>query len=301
MAVVTSAILNALRTGFKAEFQKLFNETPSSWNVVATLINSKSAGNTYGWLGQFPSLREWVGDRVFKSIQEHGYTITNKKFESTVGVPRTAIEDDQLGVYKPLFGEMGRAAKVFPDELIFPLLKDGINKSCFDGQNFFDTDHPVYPNVDGSGVAATVSNYEAGTDPMWFLLDTSRTLKPIIFQERTKAEIEALTSTDNEAVFMRDEYPYGIRYRCNAGYGFWQLAYCSQKPLTEANFDAAYDAMAAFTADGGRPMGIKPTLLVVPTNLRKAAQNIIKSKIKANGESNTNADLVDIHVTPWLN
>jgi len=64
-------------------------------------------------------------------------------------------------------------------------------------------------------------------------------LKPLIFQERTTPELEALTSTQDEAVFMRDEYRYGIRYRCNAGLGFWQMAYKSQATLDTANFNAA--------------------------------------------------------------
>lgn len=301
MAVVTNALLNALRTGFRAEFQRALQETPSSYASVATLVPSSSASNTYGWLGQFPQLQEWIGSRVLRDIKEHAYAIVNKRFESTVEVPRTAIEDDEIGVYKPLFSEMGRAAKTFPDKLVFDLIKAGTATACFDGQNFFDDEHPVYANVDGTGAATSVSNFTDGTKPAWYLLDASRALKPVIFQERTKPELDVITTTDNDAVFMRDQYPYGIRYRCNVGFGFWQLAYCSKADLTETTFDAAYDAMAAFKADGGRPLGVKPTLLVVPTTLRTAAQNIIKAKTKANGATNTNADIVELLVTPWLN
>ena len=46
-----------------------------------------------------------------------------------------------------------------PDELIFNLLKNGFTSPCFDGQNFFDTDHPVIgedgvTTATGSPVAA---------------------------------------------------------------------------------------------------------------------------------------------------
>ncbi|GFK94428.1 hypothetical protein NNJEOMEG_02273 [Fundidesulfovibrio magnetotacticus] len=301
MALITPAIITALFTGFKAEFQRVFGETPAHWDKVATLMPSTSRANTYGWLGQFPQLVEWVGERVLKDMAAHGYAITNKLFESTVGVKRTDIEDDEVGVYKPLFGEMGRAAKSFPDELVYALLKLGLSTACYDGQNFFDTDHPVYPKVDGTGVAATVSNYDAGTDPAWFLLDTSRVLKPVLFQERTKPELSAMTDGKDEAVFMTDTYRFGIRYRCNAGFGFWQTGFCSKKALTDANFDAAYDAMCAFKADGGRPLGIKPTLLVVPTNLRTAAAEVVQVARRSDGSDNPNAGLVDVLVTPWLN
>jgi phage major head subunit gpT-like protein len=301
MAIVTNALLTSLKTGFKGEFQRVYGETPSDFEQIATVVPSSTSSNTYGWLGQFPQLREWIGDRVLKDMKEHGYAIENKLYESTVGVARTSIEDDQLGIYKPLFGEMGRAAKVVPDELSFGLLKNGAATRCFDGQNFFDADHPVFPNVDGTGAAKTVSNLDGGDGPAWYLLDNSRVLKAVIFQERTKPELQALTSPDDEVVFIRDEYRYGVRYRCNVGFAFWQLAYCSRKPLTDANFNAAYDAMAAFTADGGRPLGIRPTHLVVPTNLRTAAQEICVSARKANGADNTNAGLVKTIITPWLN
>lgn len=300
MAVVTPGILSALNTVFRGEYQKAFAETPSDHAEVATPVPSSAASNTYGWLGQFPKLREWVGDRVLKDMAAHGYAITNKLFEGTVGVKRTDIEDDSTGVYKPLFAEMGRAAKVHPDELCFSLLKAGLTTLCFDGQFFFDTDHPVYPDVDGTGTAATVSNLAAGTDPAWMLLDTSRIIKPIIFQERTKPELQALIKSDDEAVFMRDEYRYGVRYRCNAGYGLWQLAYCSKLPLNTANFNSAYTAMTSILADGGRPLGVRPTLLVVPPTLRTAALETVSVSRLANGADNPNAGVVKTLITPWL-
>jgi len=301
MAILTPALVSALFTGFRAEFQRVYGETPSHWDKVATLMPSTSKSNTYGWLGQFPQLVEWIGPRVLKDMAAHGYTIVNKLFESTVSVPRVAIEDDEVGVYKPLFGEMGRAAKSFPDELVYGLLRLGLSTLCFDGQYFFDVDHPVYPNVDGTGAAAIVSNFTDGTDPAWYLLDTSRVLKPVLFQERTKPELSSMTDGKDEAVFMTDAYRFGIRYRCNAGFGFWQTAYCSKKPLNDANFNAAYDAMAAFAADGGRPLGIKPTLLVVPTNLRTPAAEVVQVARRTDGSDNPNAGIVDVLVTPWLN
>jgi len=300
MAIITPALIVALLTGYKAEYQRVFGETPTDWEKLATLMPSSSKGNTYGWLGQFPSLIEWVGSRTVKDMAAHGYSITNKKYESTVGVPRTDIEDDNVGVYKPLFGEMGRAAKSHPDALVFELLLAGLSTLCFDGQYFFDTDHPVYPNADGTGEATSVSNYQAGALAPWFLLDCSRVLKPLIFQERTKPELTAMTDTKDESVFDTDTYRLGVRYRCNVGFGFWQLAYCSKADLTPENFNAAYAAMCAFKADGGRPLGVKPTLLVCGPSLRTKALEITKATRLASGADNINQGVVDALVTPWL-
>lgn len=300
MAIITPALLSGLRTGFSKAFQDALAATPTDWEKVATRVPSSSASNTYAWLGQFPALREWVGDRVLKDMAAQAYQVQNKLYEGTVAVKRTDIEDDNVGVYTPLFAEMGRAAKAHADQLVFALLAAGETTTCYDGQNFFDTDHPVYPNVDGTGTATLVSNLQAGTGPAWYLLDTSRALKPLIFQERTTPELDALTSTQDEMVFMSDTYRYGVRYRCNAGFGFWQLAYKSKAALDAGNFNAAMAAMMQAKADGGRPLGVKPTTLVVPPSLRADAMALIEAQLTTGGVSNPNYKAVEVIVSPWL-
>ena len=208
MAVVTSSLVSALRVGFQREFQDALSSAPSQWDRLSTRVPSSSAGNTYGWIGQFPKLREWSGDRSFKNIKEHGYSVMNNLYEATVDIPRTAVEDDDIGVYAPLFREMGYAAGTHPDEIVFGLLKNGMSGTCYDGKAFFAVDHPVYLNADGSGDAETVSNWlrPAAVDGTvtdgtpWFVLDVSRPLRPFIFQERTAPELQVITNPDNEFV-----------------------------------------------------------------------------------------------------
>ncbi|MDO8769569.1 MAG: Mu-like prophage major head subunit gpT family protein [Burkholderiaceae bacterium] len=297
---LTPATILALRTAYSSKFQTAFTGAESILDRVATRVPSSTAGNTYGWLGQWPGFREWVGDRVFKDMAAHAYAVTNKDWESSVAVSRNDIEDDNVGVYNPMFEEMGRAAKVHPDELAFALLKAGEGTLCYDGQNFFDTDHPVYPNVDGTGVATTVSNLQAGAGPAWYLMDVSRAIKPLIFQDRKSPQFTYMTGNDDESVFMRKEYRFGVDSRSNVGFGFWQMAFKSKAALTPANFEAAYAQMASQTTDGGRVMGLRATVLVVPPNLRAEALAITKADLISGGETNVNAGLVETIVTPWV-
>ena len=301
--IITPATLTALMTTFRREFDAGVTSVEPAWNKVATLVPSTTKGNTYGWLGQFPQMREWIGDRVVKDMQAHGYEILNKNWESTVGVPRPDIEDDNLGIYLPIMREMGRAAAIHPDELIYPLLAAGGSTLCYDGQNFFDTDHPVYPNVDGTGTPATVSNQDIpATDPgaAWYLLDVSRAIKPIIFQERVKPDLQQMTKSDDEHVFTEDEYRYGVRARSNVGFGFWQMAYKSRQPLTKENYAKARTAMMNFKADGGRPLAIRPTLLVVPPSLEGAGFEVLKANRAAAGATNVYQGTAELLVSPWL-
>lgn len=301
--IITPETLKSLMTGFRAEFEQAKAKAEPSWDKVATRVPSTSKSNTYGWLGQFPRLQEWVGDRQVKDMQAHGYQIENKLFESTVGVQRTDIEDDNLGVYTPMMQEMGYSAAIHPDELVFELLKDAHNQECYDGQNFFDDEHPIYPNVDGTGDPNLVSNQsvpETDPGPAWFLLDISRALKPLIFQERVPADLQAMTDPDHHTVFTKDEYQYGIRSRSNAGFGFWQMAHRSQQPLTKENYGKARQAMMELKADGGRPLGIRPGLLVVPPALEGQALEVLEAERMANGATNIYRNTAELLVTPWV-
>lgn len=305
MAVITNALLGALRTEVRRNFRDAYEamQATSFYRDVAMIAPSSSASNTYDWLGDFPELREWVGDRVVKDIKENAYQLTNKLYEGTIGIQRTAIEDDTVGGLEPRIRHMGQSAARHPDRMIAALIASGGAALCYDGQNFFDTDHPVYANHDGTGAASTVSNIQAGAGagPAWYLLDTASEMKPFIFQERTKPEFDIMKNPkDADTVFMKDQYLYGIRYRCNAGYGFWQKAYKSQQALNGDNLDAAIAAMMSFKGDGDRPLGITPTLLVVPPALRAAANKTVKVMLAEGGASNANYDAVKVLVTPWL-
>lgn len=287
MAIVTPALLQALFTGFRSDFQEGMKQADPQWHKVAMEVPSTSKSNTYGWLGKFPAFREWVGDRVLHDMQAHGYAVANKTFESTMGVNRDDIEDDNVGVYSPLFTEMGRMAEAHPDELVYGLLAAGTSTLCYDGQNFFDTDHPVYPNADGTGTAESVSNWDdnSGSGTAWYLLDTTRAIKPIILQERRKANLQAMTKLDDEHVFTANQYRFGVDVRRNVGFGLWQLAYGSRKELNADNLWEAISAMRAFKADGGRPLGVRPNVLVVPPALEKQATRLLERELDANSSN----------------
>lgn len=300
--IVTSASVAALQVGFKKNFQDAFsaNRPNSDFNQVATTIVSSSKSETYGWLGKFPKMREWVGDRVIKDMAGFGYSILNKDFEATVGVDRNDIEDDNLGHYSPLFQEMGMSAAQQPDDLTFGLLKAGATTLCYDGQYFFDTDHPSF---DEAGAAITVSNVDVsgGVAPFWYLLDTSRPLKPLIYQERKKPEFIAKTDPKaSDSVFMSKEFLYGVDARCNVGFGLWQLSYASNAALNGDNLDAAIQAMRGLKDSNGRPLGVKPNLLVVGPTLRSAANKTVKVMLGEGGASNSNFEAVDVLDTVWL-
>jgi phage major head subunit gpT-like protein len=278
MAIITNALIQALNTGFRDDFGRGFQaaHAASQYERVATIVPSTTASNTYGWLGDMPMLREWIGSRTIKDIKENGYTIPNKNFEGTVGVPRVSIEDDQVGMYRPLMEGLGKAAMQFIDRTVFALLKNGDATACFDGQNFFSAAHPIYPNEDGTGTATTASNFATGAAAAWYLLDVNNVLKPFIWQERKSPQFIAMTNPDDEQVFINNTYRYGVDLRGNAGYALWQLAYKSKVAFDATSYAAARSAMMSLKGDGGRELAVNPTLLVVPPSLEGAARTVLQ-------------------------
>jgi phage major head subunit gpT-like protein len=141
---------------------------------------------------------------------------------------------------------------------------------------------------------------QAGSAEKWILADLSRPLKPFIFQKRSDYEFNRLDDPNaTESVFMRDQYAYGIRTRVAAGFGFWQMAYGSKATLDAANLRSAYTAMTKFADDEGRPLGIRPTHLIVgPTNQFAARDILLMEQI--DGSTNTNRNLVQLIEAPLL-
>ncbi|KJV26910.1 head protein [Aquitalea magnusonii] len=292
---------NNLKTIFlnlKTIFNNAFEAAPSQWQEVAMLVPSSARQNDYAWLSRFPRMRKWMGDKAVKALEASKYTIVNDDWEATVEVDRNDIEDDQLGIYKPQAEMAGFSAKQLPDEIVFELVNLGFSSHCYDGQYFFDKDHPVNgksvsnrgtaklsaasvaaarasygaartamrkfrddegrplnitPNVllvgpaleDEANALMTVDRLEDGkanpykgtakvvvapwlnSDTAWYLLDTSKPVKPFIYQERKKPDFVQQTDPQADDVFMRKRYKFGAEARAAGGYGFWQLAYGS--------------------------------------------------------------------------
>jgi phage major head subunit gpT-like protein len=295
--LVTNASLQALRVGFKTEFQNAFDAVPKLKDRVAKTVKSTTAMNTYGWLKSLTGMREWLGARVVDSLSEASYTILNKSFEKTLGVNRDNIEDDNLGMYSDGFTMMGDGAGRLPEELVWGLLKAGFTTNCWDGQFFFDTDHPV---MLADGTMGVYANTDGGSGNPWFLICDNRPIKPIIYQERKAPNFVSKDKETDDNVFDRKEFVYGVDMRCNVGYGLPQLAWGSKQTLDPAHYEAARAAIMSMKADGGGPLGLMPNLLVVgPTN-EGAARALLQSALINGGESNKWAGTAEVLVVPWL-
>lgn len=296
--LINKQSLDLIFKNLKTTYNKAFETTETNWDKVAMLVPSSGSENNYNWLENFPRMRKWIGDKAIKSLKGHGYTVVNDDWEATIEVDRNHIEDDNLGIYAPQAQMAGWSAKQLPDEIVSDLLNEAFESRCYDGQYFFDTDHPVGKGVvsnkgtmvlsistlaaaqasygaartalrkmkddegrplninptvlevppaledianalmkndrleDGKpnpykGTAEVVVNARLTSDTAWFLLDTTKPVKPLVYQERKKPVFVQQTTMDSDNVFMRKKFRYGAEARAAGGYAFWQMAYGS--------------------------------------------------------------------------
>lgn len=128
---------------------------------VSITVPSTKNKESYAWLGQLPKMREWLSERVLNGLLEHDFEIINKDFESTLEVDRNAIDDDQYGQVKVQAQMLGQEARRYYDEYFVSILEG--NGLCYDGQNFFDTDHSEGDSGTQSNAPAAAAGYDVAS------------------------------------------------------------------------------------------------------------------------------------------
>lgn len=238
--LLTPESVRRLQTTVYTDFRSGYSTADVWHHLLSTRVSSTGSQNDYAWMNDLPGMREWVGARVVHNLAASNYSLVNKHFESTIGVNADHIRDDNLGIYAPISQAHGEACAKHPDELLVNLLENGHALECFDGQNFFDTDHPVNPK--------------------------------------------------------------------DASFGVYQNYWSSGKALSQANFEFAMNAMAAFKGEQGKKLRCRGSLLVVPQALEMTGRRILKQKLaiesnsadSAAGVDNLTFGMADLLVIPEL-
>lgn len=115
---------------------------PAGWiGKVAMKVSSDQAVESYAWLGNAPTMREFIGGRTPKELAELSFTISNKDYESSIRIQSKDMRRDKLGMIQVRVNQLADRANDHPAKLLSALLLNGASALCYDGQYFFDTDH----------------------------------------------------------------------------------------------------------------------------------------------------------------
>jgi len=136
MGALTPAKYDAATVTFSTLFREVLLGTPTYYQRIATEIPSSTREMRHAWLDRIPQMREWLGERVVNNLAVRLQSIENKLFEDTVAVKRTDIEDDLIGVYRPVIEELAMQAKLWPDKIVVDALQGATSALSYDGQHF---------------------------------------------------------------------------------------------------------------------------------------------------------------------
>lgn len=126
-----------------------------SWvPLVANEYNSTQATETYAGAGAVSPMREWIGEKQFKSVNLGSLTVSNKDWESTLRLFRKDLNRDKTGQLRQKAAELAIRGMQHNEKLLSALIDTGDDAdigTAFDGQYFFDTDHSF-------GSSGTINN-----------------------------------------------------------------------------------------------------------------------------------------------
>ena len=145
--------LSAIYESVRALFLDIYNSTPPAYTDLAMEVESNSETEVHNWLGAIPTVKEWVSERTIERLSAFEYAVQNRDWEMTIEIPRNAIEDDRIGLYRPVIQTMAQQARNHPSTLVMRLFND--NPVGYDGQPLFSTAH-------SEGQSGTQSNIVIG-------------------------------------------------------------------------------------------------------------------------------------------
>lgn len=157
-------------------------------------------------------------DGVIASVSNKG---TKKLSVATQAAAQASLGAAEVAMME-FTDDEGRPLNIKPDVLLVPpALKATANA-------LMTTDRLEDGKVNPfKGAYEVVVDGRLTSRTAWFLLDTTKPVKPFVYQERKAPVFVQQTDPQADDVFSRKEFKFGAEARAAGGYGFWQLAYGS--------------------------------------------------------------------------
>lgn len=131
-------------------------------NGVSNMFDSDQSSETYAFLGQSPTFREWIGGRNAKGLRSSSFAITNKHYEATLEVAVKDVRRDKTSQINARVDEFADRSATHWASLLSTLLLNGTSTACYDDQFYFDTDHVEGDSGSQSNdISADISAYPA--------------------------------------------------------------------------------------------------------------------------------------------
>lgn len=157
----SSTDLTALYTGIQLQIRDAYLKAKPKMRGMAIEVLSTNVREAYPLQAIAATLARWNGNRPSTNlVQRTQYVENGKPWTRKITISRQDLElKGRTLNMGTIAAQLGKAAKMKPDEIIVSLLQNGASTVCVDGANFFSATHPVVP-WDAS--YSTFTNYRTG-------------------------------------------------------------------------------------------------------------------------------------------
>lgn len=168
----------------KMEFAKQYEQTlytENPWMELCQQTTSDGDTEYYGFGSNIPKpTRIDNAQREMHAFDDYSYSLKNYTYGLTVPIRREVYEDDRNNYIKGKIDYLVQGHKMTLNDNFGTLLTGGTSTLCFDGQFFFDIDHPGTANqtnddqnkaVATAAVATGLSNALDVVKVMWAYQD----------------------------------------------------------------------------------------------------------------------------------
>jgi len=201
-----AAVLSAINSSFQTKFNKAISTVPGFYKKLCMECPSSAGENLYGWLAAMPQISKKTAEIIKSRLQLLGYRLTNEEFAGIIEVPRSAIEDDQYGMFGPTAALWGQRAGQVPDLELTELLINAFSATKgkdYMGSAFFAASKKAHAKATAFGNLAakklSAANFETAAAslserldsagvPLFTMQDTSQVFLVVCSDDRATAE-----------------------------------------------------------------------------------------------------------------
>jgi phage major head subunit gpT-like protein len=182
--------------------------------IVFEAVNKSFTAPCYDGQYFFDSDHEVAGQSVSNRSDVPLSNATLTAAQASFGVAKTAL--------RAMKDEEGRSLNVVPTVLLVGGALEDTARMLLTSEKLADGSPNPY-----RGAVELVVDGRIESETAWFLLDTSKPIRPFIYQERKAPVFVEQISAQSDSVFHLKKYKFGAEARVASGYGFWQLAFGS--------------------------------------------------------------------------
>jgi phage major head subunit gpT-like protein len=123
-------------------------------------------------------MRKWVGARVINNLIARAFELKNEDWEYTFAVDYNDIFYDNLGAYEDRGRIAGDVGARWYEKIVTDAMVAGNVTNCWDGQTFYNANHPVNFDDSGAGVYSnSLTALPLTPDNLWVVCAAMMSIK----------------------------------------------------------------------------------------------------------------------------